>query len=296
MTVFASRHRTGLGALLGTLSRRGGDGRPRLRTPASAAPRWGPFVAGGDPPGPGRHRPQHGAAGGGVLVCGAGGRDTKACQLSGSALRPRRPRPSSTSVAVGRRSRSSTPRYRTPRRAGNCWLSRELHVRQSGRTVPLGELEEPRRLTEWLRDVALADGLLDATAIFGVLLGEILLGQGRPGSAGRIFRDSAGLLAGRDLLGYRPWALAGLARSAGSVGREGVRRRHARGRAPDTTDQPELRHVPLPGRDRDPPLGRAHRGGDRRRPAGAAWARPAGMFGDEVQGLRGLGAVVRTVR
>jgi DNA-binding NarL/FixJ family response regulator len=51
-----------------------------------------------------------------------------------------------------------------------------------------------------------------------VLLGEILLRQGRPASAGRIFRDSSGLLAERDILGYRPWALSGLARARARLG------------------------------------------------------------------------------
>jgi DNA-binding NarL/FixJ family response regulator len=84
----------------------------------------------------------------------------------------------------------------------------------------LGEVEQARQLLDWLRDVALKGGLLDATALFDVLLGEILIHQGRFASAGRIFRDSAGLLSEKDLFGYRPWALAGLARTRTQAGEE----------------------------------------------------------------------------
>jgi ATP/maltotriose-dependent transcriptional regulator MalT len=83
-----------------------------------------------------------------------------------------------------------------------------------------GELEAAHQLLTWLRDVALSGEMLDATATFGVLLGEILLRQGRPASAGRIFADASGLLAERDVLGYRPWALAGLARARARSGNE----------------------------------------------------------------------------
>ncbi len=150
----------------------------------------------------------------------------------------------------------------------------------------LGEFEEARRLTEWLRDVALADGLLDATAIFGVLLGEILLGQGRPGSAGRIFRDSAGLLAERDLFGYRPWALSGLARARALSGEE---------ESAESALDEARRSQPI-SRNFDMSLYLAeseiHRLAGRTEAAataarsGAAWARDAGMVGDEVQGLQ----------
>ncbi len=91
---------------------------------------------------------------------------------------------------------------------------------KAGALLSAGELEQARELAEWLRDVALSGGLLNATATFGVLLGEILLRQGRPASASRIFRDSSGLLAERDLLGYRPWALSGLARARAMAGQE----------------------------------------------------------------------------
>jgi DNA-binding CsgD family transcriptional regulator len=84
----------------------------------------------------------------------------------------------------------------------------------------MGELEPARELTAWLREVALSDGLLSPTANYGVLLGTILLRQGRPASAGRMFQDAAGLLAERDIWGYRPWALAGLARARTQAGEE----------------------------------------------------------------------------
>jgi DNA-binding CsgD family transcriptional regulator len=84
----------------------------------------------------------------------------------------------------------------------------------------MGELEQARELGAWVRDVALSDGLLGPTAHFGMLLGAILLRQGRPASAGRMFRDAAGLLAERDVWGYRPGALAGLARARALAGEE----------------------------------------------------------------------------
>ncbi|MGD0084273.1 MAG: LuxR C-terminal-related transcriptional regulator [Acidimicrobiales bacterium] len=83
-----------------------------------------------------------------------------------------------------------------------------------------GRLEEGRELAEWLRNVALERELLVATGIFGVLLGEILLRQGRPSSAGRILLDSVGLLAEQDPVGYRPWALTALARARALSGDE----------------------------------------------------------------------------
>ncbi len=91
---------------------------------------------------------------------------------------------------------------------------------RAGTLARNGDVEEGRTLIEWLREVAIARELLDATANFGVLLGEILLMQGRLASAGRVFRDSSGLLAERDVLGYRPWALAGLARARALAGEE----------------------------------------------------------------------------
>jgi DNA-binding CsgD family transcriptional regulator len=82
----------------------------------------------------------------------------------------------------------------------------------------LGRLEEARTLSETCRDVAIATDSQDGAALFGVLLGEILLRLGKPASAGRIFRDSSGLLAERDTFGYRPWALSGLARARTAAG------------------------------------------------------------------------------
>ncbi len=84
----------------------------------------------------------------------------------------------------------------------------------------LGALEESRQLAEWLREVALSGELLHATAVFGVLLGDIHMRQGRPRSASRILRDSVGLFAESDTFGYRPWALAGLARARALLGEE----------------------------------------------------------------------------
>jgi DNA-binding NarL/FixJ family response regulator len=83
-----------------------------------------------------------------------------------------------------------------------------------------GQLEEGRRLAEWLREVAISRDVLDAAASVGVLIGEIFLRQGKPASASRVLRDCAGLLAERDVFGYRTWALAGLARARARTGDE----------------------------------------------------------------------------
>jgi hypothetical protein len=91
---------------------------------------------------------------------------------------------------------------------------------KAGGLARSGQLEQARELAEWLRDVALANDMLESVANFGVLLGEILLRLGRPASAGRIFRDSSGLLADYDVFGYRPWALWGLARARVMAGEE----------------------------------------------------------------------------
>jgi DNA-binding CsgD family transcriptional regulator len=92
-----------------------------------------------------------------------------------------------------------------------------LFVR-TGALARYGRLEEAAGLASWLRNVALSDELLEAAGIFGVLLGEVLLRQGQAATAGRIFRDSSGLMAERDVLGYRPWALTGLARARAQLG------------------------------------------------------------------------------
>jgi tetratricopeptide (TPR) repeat protein len=92
----------------------------------------------------------------------------------------------------------------------------------------MGELEQARQLAEWLREVALSEGqpgrlsegLLDTTAGADLLLGDILCRQGRPASAARMFRDAAGLFSERDIFGFRPWALAGLALAKARAGEE----------------------------------------------------------------------------
>ena len=89
---------------------------------------------------------------------------------------------------------------------------------RAGALARRGDLREAEQLASWLRDVALSADLLEASANFGVLLGEILLRQGRAADAGRMLRDSAGLLADRDPLGYRAWALSGLARARAQTG------------------------------------------------------------------------------
>jgi DNA-binding CsgD family transcriptional regulator len=91
---------------------------------------------------------------------------------------------------------------------------------KSGALLSGGRVEEAAGLAEWLRGVALSQELLGAAGIFGVLVGQILFAQGKPVSASRIFRDSASLLAGHDIVGYRPWALLGLARCNALLGNE----------------------------------------------------------------------------
>jgi DNA-binding CsgD family transcriptional regulator/tetratricopeptide (TPR) repeat protein len=91
---------------------------------------------------------------------------------------------------------------------------------KAGALARAGRLEESRELGEWLREIGLAGNSLDAVAVFGLRVAESLLRQGRASSASRIFLDSSGLLAERDVLGYRPWALAGLARARAMAGDE----------------------------------------------------------------------------
>jgi DNA-binding CsgD family transcriptional regulator len=108
----------------------------------------------------------------------------------------------------------------TARDQGHPLALGQLLFARAGALARMGRFEEARTMAEWLRSVALSSELLEATALFGVLLGEILLRQGRPASAARFFRDSAGLMAERDPLGYRPWALTGLARCKARLGDE----------------------------------------------------------------------------
>jgi DNA-binding CsgD family transcriptional regulator len=160
-----------------------------------------------------------------------------------------------------------------------------LLVAQAAALAQMGELDRAGRLMEWLRGVALDDGLPDAAAAVGVVLGTILLRQGRPGSAARIFRDSSGLLAERDLFGYRPWALSGLAHARALCGEgdsatallEEARRTQVISRHFDMSlyvAEVELNR--LTGRT-DAAV-RAAR-------AAVSWAREAGMVGDEAQAL-----------
>jgi len=145
----------------------------------------------------------------------------------------------------------------------------------------MGDLEEARELGAWLRDVSLSRELLDATATFGVLLGEIMLRQGRPASAGRMFSDASGLLSEGDVLGYRPWALAGLARARALCGHQDA--------AVAALD--EARRLRRVGRHYDIALYLAeadiHRVGGRTQSAvcaarnGSSWAHEAGMVIDE---------------
>jgi DNA-binding CsgD family transcriptional regulator len=149
----------------------------------------------------------------------------------------------------------------------------------------MGDLDDARQLLEWLREVALADELLDSTAAFGVVLGEILLRQGRAATAGRIFLDSSGLLAERDLFGYRPWALSGLSRARALSGE-----RESAVAALDEArrTQPIGRHFDMCHYLADVELhSLAGRTGDAVQAArnGVAWARAAGMIGDEAQCL-----------
>jgi DNA-binding CsgD family transcriptional regulator len=81
-----------------------------------------------------------------------------------------------------------------------------------------GDLVEARALAEWLREVALECGQHDLTAHAGISVGEMLLRQGLPEQACRLYRDAVALLAERDLFGLRSWALAGVARSYAALG------------------------------------------------------------------------------
>jgi DNA-binding CsgD family transcriptional regulator len=76
-----------------------------------------------------------------------------------------------------------------------------------------GQLHEALRIAEWLHEVSLSNELLDPAAAFGVLYGELLVREGLPASACRILLDASGLLAERDVLSYRAWALGNLSRA-----------------------------------------------------------------------------------
>jgi len=169
------------------------------------------------------------------------------------------------------------------REAGHPLAVPMLLFSRAGALARLGELDRAREMLERMREVALSDGLLDATAAFGVLLGEILLRQGLPASAGRIFRDSSGLLAERDIFGYRPWALVGLARARAQVGEhesaaaalEEARRTQPIARMYDASRY--LAEIDCHRAEGN--LGKAEAAAR----AGAEWARAAGMIVDEAQ-------------
>jgi DNA-binding CsgD family transcriptional regulator len=156
---------------------------------------------------------------------------------------------------------------------------------KAGALAGAGALEEARALASWLRDVGLSNDLVDAAAVFGVLLGHVLVRQGRPASAGRILRDSSGLFAEHDTFGYRPWALVELARAKSLIGQEGAAAsalaeasglqhlvRHFEGSR--YMAEIELHHL----------AGRSAAAVDVAR-EGATWARDAGMILDEANVL-----------
>jgi DNA-binding CsgD family transcriptional regulator len=159
---------------------------------------------------------------------------------------------------------------------------------RAGALMRMGQLEAARQLAEWLRDIAVSGGYLDATGNFGVLLAEVLLRQGRSGSAGRLFLDSAGLLAEHDSFGYRPWALAGLARTRAQAGEQ-----ESAAAALDEARrlQPIHRHFDLTRYLAEVDLytlsGLTSLAVDSAKTA-AAWARDAGLVADEAQALDAL--------
>ena len=156
---------------------------------------------------------------------------------------------------------------------------------KAGALARMGELEQARQLAEWLRDVSIEGGFLDATASYGIVLGGVLLREGRCASAGRIFQDAAGLLTERDVLGYRPWALAGLALARAQAGEE-----EAAAVALDDVrrTQPIARHYDmtrfLAEIELHKLMGRSGAAVEVARQA-AEWARGAGMPEDEAQAL-----------
>jgi ATP/maltotriose-dependent transcriptional regulator MalT len=148
-----------------------------------------------------------------------------------------------------------------------------------------GQLEEARSLAEWLRDLALSGEQIEGAAVFGLLLGEILLAQGQPSSAARLFRESSGLFAERDMFGYRPWALSALARALALRGEvdeavqalEEASRRRRGVRHYDLSFFRARAEVSLARGDLREAERTAHEGAD--------WARSRGMPADEVLAL-----------
>ncbi len=82
----------------------------------------------------------------------------------------------------------------------------------------LGQLSEGIEMGQSLRQIAMDVDSLDGTAVYGLAVADGLMIQGRPASALRFYRDAAGLLSERDVLGYLPWALAGVARARAYLG------------------------------------------------------------------------------
>jgi DNA-binding CsgD family transcriptional regulator len=173
------------------------------------------------------------------------------------------------------------------RNKGSLMAVAELLFARAGGLSRMGELDQARELIEWLRTVAQSEELEPASAVFGVALGEVLLRQGLPASAGRVLRDSVGVLAAYDRFGYRPWALACLARSRALSGEEASA---AAALDEARRSQPISRHFDMALHLAEIELhslaGRTGAAAASAR-AGAAWARAAGMISAEVQALEG---------
>jgi DNA-binding NarL/FixJ family response regulator len=160
-----------------------------------------------------------------------------------------------------------------------------LMFTRAGTLSRRGEVEEARKIAEWLRDVSLSGEHLHATAVFGMQLGEILMVQGQPASAARLFRDSSGLFAEYDVFGYRPWALSGLARARARLGQseeataalnEARSLRHLERQFELSLFRAQIEVNRLIGNEREAEAAARE---------GVAWARAAGMAIDEAYAL-----------
>jgi DNA-binding CsgD family transcriptional regulator len=101
---------------------------------------------------------------------------------------------------------------RAPAAAGELMVGRILAERW------LGRLDRAEALASACYQPAAEAGSLDAMAVFGAVLGQTLLDQGRPRTAAGWFRESAAMLRERDMFGYRPWVLALLAMATAQTG------------------------------------------------------------------------------
>ena len=81
-----------------------------------------------------------------------------------------------------------------------------------------GRLEEATKAAQRAYDIDVVTGSAEGTAFAAFAVGSAWLARGRVATALRCYRESAALVRETDVIGFRPWALTGIAQAAAQAG------------------------------------------------------------------------------